>query len=385
MINKFNEIILQAREFRRALHQQPELSWQEVHTAQKIRSQLDLLNIPWRSCATNGTVASLAKNAKGEHIALRCDIDALPILEEGDASRISQVPGCMHACGHDGHSAALWATAAWLKMHEALLPGPVSLLFQPAEEGGHGAREMISHGALQGVDLIYGWHNWPQIAFAQGVCPEGVVMAGNANFYIDLKGRGGHASQPENCADPVIAAAAITLNLQQIVSRKLPPQSSVVVGVSSIDARSMETVIPETAQLAGSIRYSDASLAQPINQLISQIAMDTAAGYGVQASTRIEAKYGVTKNHSLAAKTFQKALADEFGQAWQASQLALPVMGSEDFSYYLNEIPGAYALLGMAQNNRYQQSLHSPHYEFNDDLLAPVVRILSRLVNAPLP
>ncbi len=142
----------------------------------------------------------------------------------------------MHGCGHDGHMATMLPTAEWLKRHESALPGPVSFLFQPAEEGGFGARAMIADGALDGIDRIFGWHNWPTIPFGKAICPAGPVMAANAVFQIVLQGSGGHASQPELCRDPVFAAAAVTLGLQQIVSRRLPPQQAAVISLTSIDA-----------------------------------------------------------------------------------------------------------------------------------------------------
>jgi hippurate hydrolase len=385
MSNNWSSIINDATSLRHTLHRNPELTWQEENTAARIRQQLDQLGISWRSCSKTGTVATLAGHADGEHVALRCDIDALPIDEQVEIPFRSQHTGCMHACGHDGHTAVLWATAAWLKQHEEQLSGPVSLLFQPAEEGGHGARKMIEDGALEGVDVIYGWHNWPAIPFGKAVCPDGAIMAGNATFNIELLGRGGHASQPEACADPVLAASAITLNLQQIVSRKLPPQASAVVSVTSIDARSQLTVIPETVTMGGSIRFSEAFLFSRIETLITQIAIDTARSYGVTATVDIQPCYKATINHASPAQQFRTALADEFGESWHMSEFPVPIMGSEDFSYYLNEVPGAYALIGMAQDDHFQYSCHSPHYQFNDNLLAPVVRIYARLAKAPLP
>jgi amidohydrolase len=385
MNNNWHSIIDDATELRHTLHQNPELTWQEEKTAARIRQRLDQLGISWRRCANTGTVATLAKHAEGEHVALRCDIDALPVDEQVESPFRSQHAGCMHACGHDGHTAVLWATAAWLKLHEERLPGPVSMLFQPAEESGHGAKKMIEDGALEGVDVIYGWHNWPAIPFGKAVCPDGTIMAGNATFNIKLHGRGGHASQPEACADPVLAAAAITLNLQQIVSRKLPPQAAAVVSVTSIDARSQLTVIPETVTLGGSIRFSEAFLFSRIETLITQVATDTARSYGVTASVDIQPCYKATINHPSPARRFRTALADELGENWRMSELPVPIMGSEDFSYYLNEVPGAYALIGMAEDDHFQYPCHSPHYQFNDKLLAPVVRIYARLAKAPLP
>ncbi|MEQ9316240.1 MAG: amidohydrolase, partial [Henriciella sp.] len=174
----WEQLIVEATGFRHELHQHPELTWQENDTAARIRARLDALGIEWRACAGTGTVAKLAKDAPGRHVGLRADIDALPINEASGRDYSSTHDGCMHACGHDGHSAALMSTAAWLKANEAALPGPVTLLFQPAEEGGHGAKMMIEDGALDGIEAIFGWHNWPAIPFGKAVCPDGAVMAG---------------------------------------------------------------------------------------------------------------------------------------------------------------------------------------------------------------
>lgn len=381
----WQDIIAEAIEFRHLLHRHPELTWQEEQTAVKVRQRLDKLDIAWRPCATHGAVATIAPKANGKHVALRADMDALPIHELTKVPYQSEIDGCMHACGHDGHTATLWAAAAWLKHHEDELPGPVTLLFQPAEEGGHGAERMIEDGALKGVDEVYGWHNWPMIPYGQAVCPDGAVMSGNGTFHIDITGKGGHASQPEVCRDPVIAAAAITLNLQQIISRRLPPQSDVVVSVSSINADAFPTVTPETCKIEGSIRLAQPELRPVISELITQIAQDTARTYGVEAEVVNKPRYEATINNPRAAANYRNVLAQEFGEHWEMSSLPIPIMASEDFSYYLNEVPGAFALIGMEQNNRFNFACHSPHYEFNDDLLGPVARLYARLAGAPLP
>lgn len=385
MQDRWQTILHQAIQFRHQLHRQPELTWEEENTSSSIRAQLDALDISWRSCARYGTLATLAADAKGPHIALRGDIDALPIHELTDLPYKSEVAGKMHACGHDGHTAALWATAAWLKAHEADLPGPVTLVFQPAEEGGHGARSMIEEGALEGIDRIYGWHNWPAIPYGQAVCPDGPVMSGNGTFEIELKGKGGHASQPEICRDPVLAAAAITLNLQQIVSRRLPPQSASVVSVTSIDAINAPTVIPDRVRIGGSIRLAQPELRDIIDRLITEISEDTARTYGVSAQATTVKRYEATVNNAQAAEAYRNALGETLGPDWQYKDMHLPIMASEDFSYYLNQVPGAFALIGMSKTDAYQAPCHSPEYAFNDDLIGSVVKIFSRLVGAPLP
>lgn len=386
---KWNEIIKLAIEFRHWSHRHPELTWEEANTAEHIRKLLDEWEIPWRACAEYGSVATLAPDAPGEHIALRTDMDALPISESAEVDYCSTEPGKMHACGHDGHMAALIGTAMWLKQHEDELPGPVTLLFQPAEEGGHGAKKMIEDGALEGVERVFGWHNWPALPAGSAVCPDGPVMSGNGTFHMQIRGVGGHASQPELTRDPVLAAAAITLNLQQIISRRLPPQAAAVVSVTSLVADSTVTVIPDSVKLEGSIRLSEPHWRKTINDLIVEIAHNTATTYGVSAEVEIRPRYEATINDTTSAQRYRRALQQEFGEGFDDVDLLLPIMASEDFSYYLNEIPGAFALIGMStggeEGDGYIAPCHSPDYQFNDDIIEAVMRVFCRLVNLPVP
>ena len=371
--------------YRRQLHREPELTWQERDTAVSVRTTLDVLGIPWSVCAETGTVARLAPDAPGRHVALRGDMDALPIVEESGVAWSSTRPGCMHACGHDGHTATLMAAAGWLKRHEATLPGPVTLLFQPAEEGGHGARRMIEDGALESVDEIFGWHNWPAIPYGQAVCPDGAVMAGNGTFRITVKGAGGHASQPEACRDPVLAASGVVMALQQVVSRRFKPQSAVVLSVTSIIAESADTVIPDHAVLRGSFRLANAGDRAAIHRLIREIANSTAVGYGTEAEVELFPRYNPTINHSRQAARMRDALKEELGDDWMPENISLPIMASEDFSYYLKEIPGAFALLGAGEGDNPPEPCHSPRYDFNDRLIPVVGRLYARLAGAALP
>lgn len=382
MSDRWQATMTSAQQLRQHLHANPELGWQEFDTAERIRSQLTRLKIPWKACASTGTIASLTPRTISDgtpHRALRGDIDALPIQEATTRPWASQRDGCMHACGHDGHTATLMATAEWLKLHEDQLPGPVSLLFQPAEEGGHGALRMIEDGALDGVDEIYGWHNWPAIPFGQLACPDGIVMCGNGTFTLTVTGRGGHASQPELTRDPVLAASAIVMSLQQICSRRLAPQQAAVISVTSIDARSAPTVTPEKAVIGGSIRVPDLATRKIVNQLISEICQATAASYGVKCEVDIQPRYEATINHAAqAART--RTLWGSVSGAKGLADIRLPIMASEDFSYYLQHIPGAFALIGADDGEAHQAPCHSAHYDFNDRLIPLVTRLFSQLV-----
>jgi hippurate hydrolase len=285
----------------------------------------------------------------------------------------------MHACGHDGHVATLITCALWLKKHEVQLPGPVSLLFQPAEEGGHGAKAMIAEGALEGVDRIYGWHNWPAIPFGHATCPDGIVMAVNGTFHIQLHGKGGHSSQPELCRDPVLAASALNLALQQIVSRRIPPQRVAVLSVTSIIASGGLTTIPDLARMHGSIRVEDDPMRDNMAQWIEEIAHQVAGAYGVRAEVEFRRRYNATINDPHCARQMREVLKAELGEGWKSEHL-VPVMASEDFSYYLERIPGAYALVGSDDGvASHSIPCHNSCYDFNDRLIKPVSRCLMRL------
>ena len=382
----WDQYIQQAIHLRRELHKQPELTWQEEATAARIRAELTSLNIPWESCAQYGTLGRLATDKPGPHIALRGDIDALPINEKSGMPWSSEKQGCMHACGHDGHTATLMMAAYWLKAHEDQLPGPVTLLFQPAEEGGHGALRMIEEGALKGIDMIYGWHNWPAIPYGQAVCPEGPVMAGNGTFKLTVTGQGGHSSQPEVCRDPVLSASAIVVALQQIVSRRLPPQDSTVLSVTSIDGRSSPTVIPDEVIIEGGFRIAQPANRQRLADLIEEIAGATARAYGTQCHVEMFPRYDATINHAKQAAHYRDALEQEFGDQVISQTTPLPIMASEDFSYYLKEIPGAFALIGSDDGQlQHSRPCHNAQYDFNDALINRVARVYARLVGAPVP
>ena len=392
MTGGFPALVDAAVAVRHELHRRPELAWAETTTAAAVRSHLDDAGIAWRACADTGTVATLAPGAPGRHVALRADMDAMPVAEATGAAWSSQHEGVHHACGHDGHMATLLAATWWLADRQDDLPGPVTLLFQPAEEGGHGARAMIEDGALGGhapgpgrpVDVVFGWHNWPAIPYGQAVCPDGAVMSANGTFRIDVEGDGGHASQPESTRDPVLGAAAITVALQQVVARRLPPQQAAVVAVTSIEAISAETVTPDRATLAGSIRIGDTAQRDHVFALIAEVAADTARAHGVTATTTPSPRYDATVNAPDAAAEMRDAVAVELGADWHAAGTAVPIMASEDFSYYLAEVPGAFALVGADDGHDHHHPCHSARYDFNDALIHDVARVYARLAGVPV-
>lgn len=378
----FEELIEKAVQMRRFLHQHPELTWQEQKTGDYVRQVLDEHNITWRKAAKFGSVATLNQQADGKHIALRGDMDALPISEETELDWCSHNNNVMHACGHDGHTAVLLATAIWLKQHESALSGPVSLLFQPAEEGGHGAKAMIDDGALDGIDEIYGWHNWPAIAYGKIACPEGPVMAGNGTFTCDIKGSGGHASQPELSRHALLAASATVQSLQQVIASRTPAHNSTVLTITRLLSGDGFNVIPATAHIGGNYRITELDQRQHLHSHIKEVCIATAKAYGCEATVEFQPRYGVTVNHGAPAENMRNALAKIYGENCQEKNMSLPIMASEDFSYYLEKIPGTFALIGANDGNR-DTPCHSAHYDFNDKLIKDVVKVFSFLVGLP--
>lgn len=399
MTRGWSQIVDAAVSLRRDLHRRPELTWEEHATAAAVRAELDRLGITWKVCAGTGTVGTLAPDAPGRHVALRADIDAMPVDEATGVPWSSEHTDVMHACGHDGHTATLLAVAAWLAARKDQLPGPVSLIFQPAEEGGHGAAAMIADGVLDDVvrdgthlreaaprpvEVIFGWHNWPAIVFGRALCPDGTVMSANGTFEIEVVGTGGHSSQPESTRDPVLAAAAITLGLQQIVSRRLAPAQAAVVAVTSITAPSPLTVTPQRAVLAGTIRVGTTEQRDVVFGLIHDIATATAQAYDVEAVTTASPRYAATVNHPGPAAELRRALTATLGESWPSETTRAPIMASEDFGAYLERIPGAFALLGADDGHGHDHPCHSAHYDFNDVLLPRAARVLAEVAGAPV-
>jgi hippurate hydrolase len=382
----FERCVSSGVSLRHHLHRYPELSWQEQQTAARIREQLDQAGIAWRACADTGTIADIGADNGQPRIALRGDIDALPITEANELTYCSEIPGKMHACGHDGHTASLMSTALWLKSQEQRLPQRVRCLFQPAEEGGHGAKRMIEDGALDGVACVYGWHNWPNLAFGKAACPDGVIMAGNGSFRFTINGKGGHGSQPEQCRDPILAGASLVQALQQVVARRTPPQEALVLSVCSFEAPSAVTVIPEQAILQGSFRLSNPNQREPLSQLLAKIADGIARAHAVSIDTEVFPRYHATINHAQPASHYRHALTHVLGSDAMTHKLALPVMASEDFSYYLRECPGAFALIGADDGqDGHGHGLHRNDYDFNDRLIPIVTRVYAQLVGVEAP
>jgi hippurate hydrolase len=373
---ELSSIVAHATRLRHELHAHPERTWHEKETAQRIRRELDRLGIEWTACAGTGTIADLG--AGSERVALRADIDALPILERTAAPHASQVEGVMHACGHDGHTASLLATAAWLKRHESELCRPVRLIFQPAEEGGHGAKRMIEEGCLKGVTSIFGYHNQPTMPLGKFAAPAGPVMVSNGYFRINIRGRGGHASTPSDCRDPILAGAQLVNLAQQIVAQNVPPQQAAVITVTTFHGGTARNAIPDDVELEGTVRAAETSLRDQLAARLEEVMTGVCAAHRVSGEFLFVPNYQATVNHPEPAARLQAAFRAVLGDDTEEVR-GVPFMGGEDFSYYLNEIPGAYALVGSGLSPD-APPLHSPRYDFNDSLIETMVRVWAEIV-----
>jgi len=372
--------------WRRDLHANPEIAFEEHRTAAVVAAKLEEFGIAvHRGLAGTGVVGTLKGNLPGDRaIALRADMDALPMPEANSFEHASKNAGAMHACGHDGHTVMLLGAARYLA-ETRNFAGTVHFVFQPAEEGGGGGRIMVEQGLFEQfpAEEVYGMHNWPGLPAGQFAGRVGPVMAGTDQFEITIEGRGGHAAQPNKTVDPVVVGAQIVGALQTIASRNADPIKSVVVSVTQFHAGSAFNVIPQTAWLCGTIRTFDADLRRQAQQRLKEIAEGIALAMGGSAAVNFRFGYPATVNH--AAQT-EKALeiAERVAGAGNVDHDVQPSMGGEDFAYMLLEKPGAYIFIGNGPEVE-GQKLHQVNYDFNDEILPVGASYWAQLVETVLP
>ncbi|WP_427966285.1 M20 metallopeptidase family protein [Altererythrobacter sp.] len=358
---------------RRSIHAEPELGLETPKTLAKVRAALADLPLTWRegpSCT--GAIATLEGTTPGRRVLLRGDMDALPMDEKTGLDFASTVPGRMHACGHDTHTAMLAGAARLLCARQAEISGTVDFMFQPGEEGYHGARHMIDDGLLEPqADAAFALHIMPNAPFGVIGGRAGPLLAAADQFTITVKGQGGHASMPHDCSDPVPAAAAIVSAIQAMVTRRFNAASAVVVTVTQIHAGTAHNVIPDDVTLGGTMRTLSPEHREKVHALIAECASLTAAAHGVEASCEIEEGFPVTICDERAV-ALGKSVAQEIGGAEGWRDLADPIMGAEDFSYVLEKVPGAMFFLGVAKEGedwRQCCAIHSPRMLVDENAL----------------
>ncbi len=369
--NRLDEIV----ELRRNLHQYPELAYSENRTAETIIEKLENLNDLHlqKGLAGTGIVATLGGGLSGPCLALRADMDALPIREEGEKAYKSKIEGRMHACGHDGHMACLVGAAMVLSDFVDELKGPVKFIFQPAEEGGAGGRRMCEEGVLENpsVDAIFGLHGTPDLRIGQIYLRSGTMLASADEFSIKVEGLGAHAAFPHQGIDSVYVASQIVVALQSIVSRNTDPLDSVVVTIGKISAGSTSNVIPQTAELLGTVRALTQSNREETFSRMKRVVEHTASAYGARAKLVIHKDgYPPTVNDSNARSVVEHVVNEVLGKSIDAVELDRPIMGAEDFAFYGQHVPAFFFALGLRDEHmKDYPMLHQPNFDFNDNAL----------------
>ncbi len=354
---------------RRDLHRYPELSWQESRTAQTVCSFLDRLGIPSRPhLAKTGVVADLPGPAGVPRVVLRADMDALPITEETGLEFASTHHGVMHACGHDGHTAMLLGAAALL-IREPALPAPVRLLFQPAEEKATGALAMMDEGVLDGAGLIFGGHLDRHYEAGTIVVSEGAMNASSDAFRIDILGQGGHGARPHESIDAVVVGSLMVMALQTIVSREVDPAYPSVVSVGLFHAGTASNVIAGQARLEGTVRAQDAKVRTHLTTAIKRIAESISQLHGAKVTVAVSEGTPPLVNEAEMAALAREAAGQAVGED-RVLPLRTANMGGEDFSYYLQKVPGAYVRFGAQVPGREGFPAHSSKFDFNEQALA---------------
>ena len=370
---------------RRDIHAHPELAYQEQRTAELVARHLAECGIEvHRGFGRTGVVGVLKAGEGPGMIGLRADMDALPLQERNTFAHRSTIDGRMHGCGHDGHTAMLLGAAEYLAATRNF-DGTAVFIFQPAEEGEGGGRAMIEDGLFQRfpVHQVFGLHNWPGIAVGQMAVMAGPVMASADRFEIVLTGKGGHAAMPHQTADSIVAGSSLVQALQTIASRTLHPLDAVVVSVTQFHAGDAYNVIPAETVLRGTVRAFRAEVQDKIEQTMQRLCAGVGDTYGVSVSMRFERGYPPTVNDAQAAAVC-RAVAGEVLGADNVLTGLQPTMGAEDFAYMLQEKPGCYVWLGNGPGEG-GCTLHSPVFDFNDDIIPIGVSYWVRLVEHQLP
>ena len=371
-INKQIQVLIpEMREWRHHIHQNPEIAYEENNTSDFIAKKLNEFGIEvHRGFGGTGIVGVIHGQHKGtsnKSIGIRADMDALPMSEKTNLIYSSKNEGKMHACGHDGHSTMLLGAAKYLAQTRNFC-GTVYCIFQPAEEGGNaGAKAMINDGLFTKfhIDSVWGIHNWPGVPVGQAVIHKGFAMAGGDIIILTIEGKGGHAAQPQFSNDPIVSAGLTITALQTAISRQLNPFDQAVLSLTKINGGSAFNVIPDNVSIGGTLRSTNKKTRDEMLTKIKKIASNACDINNCKVNLEIRPGYPSTINDIKSAEFASKVFEDTFGIG-SLDKIEKPTMTSEDFSYMLQEKPGAYIWLGAGENS---EKLHSVYYDFNDELL----------------
>ena len=371
--------------WRQDIHEHPELLYDVQRTAGVVAEKLKALGcdevVP--GIGRTGVVGVIKGRGQGSGkvIGLRADMDALPIPESTGLAYASKTPGKMHACGHDGHTAMLLGAAKYL-CETRNFDGTAIVIFQPAEEGGAGGKAMVDDGMMDrwGIKEVYGMHNMPGLPVGHFALRPGPLMAASDVFDITILGRGSHATRPHQSIDPILVGCQLHGLLQTIVARNVDPVKSAVISLCVFNAGTAINVIPEFAKLAGTVRTLEAKVRDHVERRMNEVCAGIAAAHGAKIEFNYRRGYPVTANHPTET-AFAAKVAREISGATAVNDDMAPVMGGEDFSYMLEARPGAFIFIGNGQT----AGLHTPQYDFNDEVIPAGVSYWARLVETALP
>lgn len=365
------------QQIRRTIHAHPELSFEEVKTAELVAQKLTDWGIPIiRGMGKTGVVGVIKNGSSTRAVGLRADMDALPLQEFNTFPHHSQHEGKMHACGHDGHTAMLLGAAHYLSQHKNF-DGTVYVIFQPAEEGGGGAKRMMEDGLFEQcpMEAVFGMHNWPGAAAGSMGVTAGPMMASSNEFEVKIKGKGSHAAQPHMSTDPIMVAVQIAQSWQTIIARNKNPIDAGVLSITQIHAGSGTNIIPDSASLIGTVRTFTLPVLDLIEQRMRDIAIHTAAAFGAEIEFEFRRNYPPLINHTQETAFAIGVMQDIFGKDKVETSVE-PTMGAEDFAFMLLEKPGCYVFIGNGDGAHRTLghglgpcNLHNPSYDFNDALL----------------
>ena len=378
---EIDDLVAPLVSFRRDIHANPELAYEEHRTAKKIAEALSELGLEVHTgIGRTGLVASLKVGNSDRTIGLRADMDALPIHEETGLPYASRHPGVFHGCGHDGHVSMLLGAAQHLA-NTRRFDGTVHFIFQPAEEGEAGARAMIEDGLFERFpcDRVFAFHNWPDLPAGTISTRSGPIMAAADKFEILVEGRGGHAAMPHQTPDAILAASDLVTQLNSLVSRRISPMSTAVLSVTQIEGGSSHNVLPAAVRVVGTVRTFDADVQDRIEESLRLVAEGVAVASGTSMTVNYNRYYPATINNAQAVEEALKASA---GVA-HTEVAPHPAFTSEDFGFMLQACKGAYIWLGQGRGDN-DVPLHHPHYDFNDDILATGIRLHVALVERHL-
>jgi amidohydrolase len=385
IVNRVADLHNDITDWRRDLHAHPELMYDVHRTAASVADKLKSFGCDEvvSGIGRTGVVGVIRgrKGASGKAIGLRADMDALPIDEANDLPYKSKVPGKMHACGHDGHTAMLLGAAQYLA-ETRNFDGTAVVIFQPAEEGGAGGKAMVDDGMMTrfGINEVYGMHNYPGMPVGSFGIRPGPMMAAADYIVIDIEGVGAHAARPHLGIDTVLVGAQIINAIQSVVSRNVDPLKSAVVSIPMFQAGNADNVIPQTVRLRGTARSLDEDVRVLLEKRLHQVVEGTAAAYGAKAKLTYRRNYPVLVNHEQQTG-FAAAVASQIAGGPQVDTTLPPMMGAEDFSFMLNERPGAFIFIG----NGNTAGVHHPKYDFNDKAIPAGISYWARLVETAMP